>query len=315
MRIAVLTNSFLATESIQFLHDQHILCGIATLESNLILRKHVEHFTKQNDIPYVALRKESLEQALNEWIDACSADLVLVQTFPFKIPASSLNKVSLGFYNLHPGPLPRYRGPDPVFWQIQKGESTSGVTLHKMDEEYDTGPIILFEPVSIPSTSTYGLLNSLLAAAALSAVEKFLIILQQSGSPTELPQPPESADYQKKPVVTDLLIQWGNDTARDIQNLTRACNPNQNGSITFFRDVMTRLIEVDIVPLEFETQLAAGTVVAADNQRGLHVKCKDNQALSIHILHVEEGYYSGVRFANVFNVNIGEKFTEPSFMS
>jgi methionyl-tRNA formyltransferase len=48
----------------------------------------------------------------------------------------------LGAFNLHPSPLPRYAGLNPVSWALFRGESTHGVTVHKMNPEIDTGPIV-----------------------------------------------------------------------------------------------------------------------------------------------------------------------------
>lgn len=47
----------------------------------------------------------------------------------------------LGAFNLHPGPLPRYAGLNPVSWAIFNGEKEHGVTVHRMDAGVDTGPI------------------------------------------------------------------------------------------------------------------------------------------------------------------------------
>ena len=48
----------------------------------------------------------------------------------------------LGIVNGHPSLLPRYRGPSPVSWAIRNGETEIGYTLHHMDAELDTGPIL-----------------------------------------------------------------------------------------------------------------------------------------------------------------------------
>lgn len=47
-----------------------------------------------------------------------------------------------GWINCHPSLLPRHRGPFPGFWELRAGESETGVSLHRMDAAYDTGPIL-----------------------------------------------------------------------------------------------------------------------------------------------------------------------------
>src|SRR6266545_4679095 len=49
----------------------------------------------------------------------------------------------LGCVNVHPSFLPRYRGPSPIGWQLFNGEAFLGVTLHRMDVGFDTGPVLL----------------------------------------------------------------------------------------------------------------------------------------------------------------------------
>lgn len=69
-------------------------------------------------------------------------DLVLCLGFPWKIPPDALAVPRFGSVNGHPSLLPRYRGPNPVAWTIRNGESEIGFTLHRMDAELDTGPIL-----------------------------------------------------------------------------------------------------------------------------------------------------------------------------
>ena len=315
MRVAFLTNSILATESIAYLHSTGLLKAIGTLERNKLLRSQLEAFTSQNNITFAFFNKQSLESDLNEFLRKEEIELVIVQTFPYKIPASSLRMPNIGFYNVHPGPLPHYRGPDPVFWVLKNKEQAGAITLHKMEEEYDTGAIVLCESISIHPTDTYGILNSHLAHAAPELISKFLELL---ASPVHLPlreQSTSEASYQQKPTVESLMIDWTRDTSQDIQALTQASNPNQNGSIAFFRDVITRFLEVDVLTPEFSANLSPGTVLTADDSRGLQIKCIDKQVIRLNIVHVDEGYFTGKRFVEVFNVKIGEKFTPPSFLS
>ena len=315
MRVAFLTNSILATESIAYLHKTGLLKAIGIVGRNRMLRSHLESFAEQQHIELSLLNKADLEVDLNHLIHKASIDLVIVQTFPYKIPPSSLGIPKHGFYNLHPGPLPQYRGPDPVFWVLKSQEAQAVITLHKMEEEYDTGPIVLREAIPIHATDTYGIINSHIAHAAPELINSFLETLINSSHPPLAKQTAEDAGYQNKPDASALMIDWTRHSSADIEALTRASNPNQNGSIAFFRDVITRFLEIDIIAPEFDANLAPGTILTADETRGMQIKCMDNNVISLNVVHVDEGYFSGPRFSSVFNVKIGEKFTPPSFLS
>ncbi|UED86593.1 methionyl-tRNA formyltransferase [Streptomyces profundus] len=69
-------------------------------------------------------------------------DLLVVFGFAWKLPPSVLEIPRLGVLNIHVAMLPRYRGPAPLLWAIRNGDATGGVTVHWMDEEFDTGNIL-----------------------------------------------------------------------------------------------------------------------------------------------------------------------------
>ncbi len=70
--------------------------------------------------------------------------------FPYRVPRPIRDALPLGVINIHPSLLPALRGPDPVFHAVRLGLDTTGVTLHLMDEGWDTGPVLAQQPVAIP---------------------------------------------------------------------------------------------------------------------------------------------------------------------
>jgi len=73
---------------------------------------------------------------------AYEPDTFLCFGFPWKIPRDALAVPRLGAVNGHPSLLPRYRGPSPVAWAIRNGDDELGFTLHRMDADLDTGPVL-----------------------------------------------------------------------------------------------------------------------------------------------------------------------------
>lgn len=69
-------------------------------------------------------------------------DLLIVFGFAWKLPAHVLAIPRLGALNIHVSMLPQYRGPAPLLWAIRNGDRTGGVTVHWMDEDFDTGNIL-----------------------------------------------------------------------------------------------------------------------------------------------------------------------------
>lgn len=69
-------------------------------------------------------------------------DALLSFFWPKKIPLELLDRMPLGAFGTHPSLLPRHRGPDPIFWTLLEGDEETGVSLHRLEREYDTGEII-----------------------------------------------------------------------------------------------------------------------------------------------------------------------------
>lgn len=67
-------------------------------------------------------------------------DIGISFMYTHKIPAKEVN--SHPWFNFHPGPLPEYKGRNLCYHAIMNGEEKFGATLHYMDENFDTGPII-----------------------------------------------------------------------------------------------------------------------------------------------------------------------------
>lgn len=74
-------------------------------------------------------------------IAAYAPDLLVTFAFPFRLPAILAALPTLGAYNLHPAPLPRYRGPNPQR-MLFEGAPTVGAALHRLTPRIDAGPIL-----------------------------------------------------------------------------------------------------------------------------------------------------------------------------
>jgi methionyl-tRNA formyltransferase len=70
--------------------------------------------------------------------------------FPWKAPASLRASLPGGVLNIHPSLLPALRGPEPVLHTLRLGLAESGVTVHLMDDGWDSGPVLAQERVTVP---------------------------------------------------------------------------------------------------------------------------------------------------------------------
>jgi methionyl-tRNA formyltransferase len=126
-------------------------------------------------------------------------DLIFVTGFPWRLPAELLALPRLGCVNTHPALLPRYRGPNPLFWHFMNGETQGGLTIHRMDADFDTGPILAQRAIEIaPDDDVDSFFPKLFMVGGEMIVEALAKVA--AGDPGT-PQPTEGASYA--PLCTD----------------------------------------------------------------------------------------------------------------
>lgn len=120
---------------------------------------------------------------------ALQPDLICVSCYPHRLPPAILELPRLGCLNVHPSLLPRFRGPAPLFWALRSGVSETGVTVHFMDEKFDTGDVVLQRPFPLPNGIAHHELETDLAKIGadllVEAVQKLA-----AGTLPRQPQPP-----------------------------------------------------------------------------------------------------------------------------
>jgi methionyl-tRNA formyltransferase len=128
-------------------------------------------------------------------------DLGLVADYGRILPTTVLEQPQYGFWNLHPSLLPKYRGSTPLQTALLHNEKITGVTLFKLDEKMDHGPLIAQAQVDIDPAETY---LSLLDKTASGAAKLFNNINLEKFPLT--PQNHSQATYTKKLTKADGFV-------------------------------------------------------------------------------------------------------------
>ena len=150
MQVAIIISSGLGLPALQALAAQNAVAGVAVpLLPQSDEADQLARAAAALGLPVVRLARTGLAAALSGWLARLAPAAVLVFTFPWRIPAAVLDMPAHGFLNFHFAALPGYRGPEPLFWQIRNGEAAGAVTVHRMAADFDTGPVLLAEPVAI----------------------------------------------------------------------------------------------------------------------------------------------------------------------
>jgi methionyl-tRNA formyltransferase len=314
MKIILLSGSIYSIQSMHFFGKGNMLQGVVSLGD---VDKHniqVEHNAQLLNLPFKRFLKNELFTGFKNWLIEMQADMALVFGCAYKIPGELLAIPKLGFYNVHFSLLPAYRGKDPVFWQLKNGENTGGITIHKMAEEYDTGPILIQQEIVISPGENYGLYSGRLSMESIGIIAKGVEKLENLSDNKLHDQDEKAASYLTAPSLTDLKINWETQSAREIENLVNAANPDYGGAVTLFRGQPFRILEVNLAEINNPADFIPGTIVHSDLNYGLFAACKNSQFLRINIVQSPEGIFSGFKLAGL-GIAAGERFESAGDLS
>ena len=146
------------------------------------------------------------------------ADLAIVAAYGLILPKPILDAPKQGCVNVHASLLPRWRGAAPIQRAILAGDTVSGVTIMKMDEGLDTGPMLLTRELDIGGKNA-GQVTDELAKVGADALIDWL----KDPAPPE-PQPDEGATYASKIDKGEARIDWSA-PAEQVERQARAFNP------------------------------------------------------------------------------------------
>lgn len=244
------------------------------------------------------------EKGFLQRIKNLNADLGVVASFNKKLPKELLQLTKDGFINLHPSKLPDYRGANPYSHVIINGEEESAVTLHYMDENFDTGDLISQYCFSIDLNETMGTLFSRTNEICASMLYEALDYYETHEFPRK-PQPTEgefktaeALTFQKR----NIFIDWSK-SAEEIERFIRGLNPFI-GAMTCYKGTYLRINSAYVI--EKSHSLEPGTIY--DTKGSLKVACGKD---ILDIDSVQYGAYfisSGRDFVDRVGPKKGEMF-------
>jgi methionyl-tRNA formyltransferase len=184
----------------------------------------VKRYAIQKNLPVLQPVKLK-DPAFHEQLKSFQPDIQIVVAFRM-LPEAVWSMPPLGTINLHGSLLPQYRGAAPINRAIMNGESKTGVTTFKLQQEIDTGNILLMEEISIGPDETAGELHDRMKEIGAGLVVKTIRGLID-GTLQEKPQAMvDTAGLKMAPKIfaTDCEIQW-EDKIQKIYNQIRGLSP------------------------------------------------------------------------------------------
>lgn len=205
----------------------------------------------------IVLQPEALDQEfLNNLRQFCKARLPKEVGFPSPalfgilaaygkiIPQNILDFFEpLGIINIHPSLLPKYRGPSPIQSAIIDGEKEAGISLIKLTQQMDAGPLIAQKKILISADDTTLSLEKKLLPQALALLRKYLPLYLALKVPL-IEQNHQQATYTKLIKKEDAKINW-NEPAQLIERKIRAYQPWPI-AWTYYKDIRIQILKASI---------------------------------------------------------------------
>lgn len=236
----------------------------------------VKEYALEHKIPVLQperLKDEWFIQALKEW----QPDIQAVVAFRI-LPEAVWNMAKLGTFNLHTSYLPQYRGAAPIQWAIINGETETGITTFLIDNQIDTGNILLQKKITITPAMTAGELYDIMCREGSKLVIQTIEGLWQN-TLQSIPQA-QFSELKPAPKLTkeNTQIDW-NRKAQEIYNFVRGLNPYPS-AWTVFNGKYYKIHEVQPVP---QIHSNPPGYIQTDNKTYLHICTKDGYVSIVYL--------------------------------
>jgi len=231
-----------------------------------------------------------------------AADVAVVVAYGLILPAAVLAAPALGCLNLHASLLPRWRGAAPIQRAIMAGDAQTGVSVMRMEEGLDTGPVCLEERLTIGREATAGEVADALARIGADLMTRALQVLPRGGLPFRL-QSGEGVTYARKIEKGEARVDWGLD-AEALRNHINGLSPSPGAysEIDLGRGAeRVKFLRANAV----EGSGIPGTVL----DQGLSIACRQGAVRIVEAQRAGRTSMSGEDFQRGAQIPLGAKFT------
>jgi methionyl-tRNA formyltransferase len=234
-------------------------------------------------------------------IERADPDVMVVAAYGMLFPRRILDIPRLGCLNVHASLLPRWRGAAPIARAILAGDSETGISIMKMDEGLDTGPVLMQRSVAIGEDDTAASLQAKLARVGATMIVEALPLYAQ-GELVASPQFETGVTYANKIEKTEARVNWRR-SAGEVARHIRALNPAP-GAHAVLGDETVKLWMANA----HEEISGAAAEVVAITAAAIVVACQFGAVALTELQKAGGRRLSAADFARGFRINPGMKF-------
>jgi len=172
----------------------------------------------------------SLEEDF-DYFQQLNVDLVVVVAYGQIISKQFLQLPKYGFLNVHASLLPKWRGAAPIQRSVMAQDSATGISIMKIEEQLDSGPVLLVESMKLNLSTTSGEVENYLSNIGGDKILEAIQLIEE-GKARFIPQEEDKATYAKKIKKEDEIIHW-NKPAKQIIAQIHGLNPRPGACFTY----------------------------------------------------------------------------------
>ena len=180
-----------------------------------------------------------------EIIEASNADILIVAAYGLIIPSNILALFPMGCYNVHASLLPRWRGAAPIHRAIEAGDKATGVTIMKVVEKLDAGPMIISKSIDLDKNITTGEVTKNLANIGAILMEKIVSSIQKKETISIVEQRESLVTYAEKINKSEARLNMCHAPEVIVRKIN-SLNPYPGAAI-IFRDKILKIWKADVI--------------------------------------------------------------------
>lgn len=302
--VNIITGGELSLPLIQFLLYNKVRVSVfvdADIQDSSIAT--LLHFCNYANIPITRGHTEEVY----DWLKSSGAKATFIMGYGHLLDTTRINENHLLYcYNIHFSTLPAYKGANPVFWQIKNGAEELGITIHRINQKFDDGPIFWQKKIKREQHFSFGFANNVLSNVSIEGVSYILNSISTQKIMPVIKHDNTPKSYYPKPGLNEVLIDWRNMEPQQVTNLISACNPWNKGAITMLNEREVKILDGIIKQHSSSNQQFPGTILNTSDT--LEVQCSNNKVLQVNMLNID-GTFVPARDAVYFGLQKGQCFT------
>ena len=239
---------------------------------------------------------QKLDNFVYEQLKKIQPDIIIVMAYGLLLPSKFLSIPKFGCINVHVSLLPRWRGAAPIQHTLLNGDEISGISIIKLENKLDAGPILFQKKIDVPNHITKDDLELKLTDLGCKSLIEFLPKYFKSEIIPKI-QDEKKVTYANKINSNSRKIDF-NKKSLDVFNQIRAYSQNP-GAWFLYKNHRIKLISVKI-----NNNIGKPSSILNDK---FEISCKDGSIVPLLLQREGKKIVSIEEFIRGFNFSVGDQ--------